>query len=172
MSQNLGRVLKWKVPPQGWLKVNFDGAYNQGSGKAAIGFVIRDARGTFLGAVGKAISNVQSAEHAELMACKEAVSYVLTNALHQALFETDCLGLKQQLCQTTTTNTSALGRLYEDISVDLAFLPNSKVVHARREANKAALMVATYASSNDQSFIWSDVPFFLYDVIEADMPVP
>ncbi|XP_062019515.1 uncharacterized protein LOC133736097 [Rosa rugosa] len=37
--QGVGRHMKWKAPPQGWVKLNFDGAYNVGTGRAAVGFL-------------------------------------------------------------------------------------------------------------------------------------
>ncbi|XP_062014144.1 uncharacterized protein LOC133730601 [Rosa rugosa] len=161
------RVFKWKAPPKCWLKINFNGAFNGGTGKAAVGVVVRDETGVCLGAVGKAFSYIHSAEHAELTACREAVDNVITHLLHPVIFETDCLILKQQLCQERGQNLSALGRLYDDVSADLENLPNSWFVYARRprEANKAAHLLAGDASANDQSFFWPTVPFFKQDVI-------
>ncbi|CAL8155173.1 unnamed protein product [Prunus armeniaca] len=37
--------IKWKPPPSGWVKLNFDGSIRNGS--MAIGFVIRDSDGQF-----------------------------------------------------------------------------------------------------------------------------
>ncbi|XP_024164555.1 uncharacterized protein LOC112171630 [Rosa chinensis] len=113
------KILKWKCPPLGWLKANIDGAYNPVSGRAAIGFLVRDSQGMFLGAVGKVVTHVQSVEHVELIACREAVDYVLEHGLFPMLLETDCLVLKQQLCQEELQNSSNLGRLYEDLRLDL-----------------------------------------------------
>ncbi|XP_062005714.1 uncharacterized protein LOC133722872 [Rosa rugosa] len=80
-KQGTRKILKWQCPPVGWLKVNFDGAFTPSSGKAEIGFLVRDSQGTFLGAVGKVVTRVQSVEHVELLACKEAFGYVMEHGL-------------------------------------------------------------------------------------------
>jgi len=36
---------RWKPPEQGWVKVNVDGAFNQETGRAGIGIIIRDSAG-------------------------------------------------------------------------------------------------------------------------------
>ncbi|TVU20576.1 hypothetical protein EJB05_36790, partial [Eragrostis curvula] len=39
-------MVRWTPPPFGWFKINFDGSvYNDGSGRASIGGVIRDSTG-------------------------------------------------------------------------------------------------------------------------------
>lgn len=47
----------WSKPADGWVKVNSDGSYCSKSGKAGIGFVVRDQNGYVLEAVGKSISS-------------------------------------------------------------------------------------------------------------------
>ncbi|XP_024200162.1 uncharacterized protein LOC112203426 [Rosa chinensis] len=162
------RVLKWRAHPQGWMKINFDGAFDSGTSRAAVGFVVRDDTGTYMDAAGKIIYHIVSAEHAELVTCREAIGFVINHSLHLVIFETYCLTLKQQLCQTRTQNISALGRLYDDISEDLGSIPNSRLVHARREANKVAHLLAAHASAHDLDFYWSHAPFFIQDVINEE----
>ena len=39
-------LVRWKPPPCGWFKINFDGSvYHDGSGRASIGGAIRDSAG-------------------------------------------------------------------------------------------------------------------------------
>ncbi|XP_024162452.1 uncharacterized protein LOC112169623 [Rosa chinensis] len=111
--------------------------------QAAIGFLVRDANGNFVSAIGKPV-----------------------------IFETDCLVLQQQLTQARTPNTSFLGRLYEDIGDDLSLMVSSRIVHVRREANKAAHALADYASAQDQNFFFLSVPSFIHTVIGAEKHVP
>ncbi|KAJ4848793.1 hypothetical protein Tsubulata_047278 [Turnera subulata] len=39
----------WKAPPQGWVKLNCDAAYDKSTGKASGGVLVRDAAGRVLG---------------------------------------------------------------------------------------------------------------------------
>ncbi|XP_061998963.1 uncharacterized protein LOC133716270 [Rosa rugosa] len=168
LAKETRKILKWQCPPVGWLKVNFDGAFSPSSGKAVIGFLVRDSQGTFLGAVGRVVTRVQSAEHVELLACKEAFGYVMEHGLCPVILETDCLVLKQQVCQEELQNYSILGRLYEDLSKDLKEVNQVRIIHARREANMAAHKLAAHAADLDQAFFWSNIPSFIQDVIESE----
>lgn len=40
---------QWTPPPQGWLKVNFDGAFDYLSGCGGLGVIIRDAQAVVIG---------------------------------------------------------------------------------------------------------------------------
>ncbi|XP_062014109.1 uncharacterized protein LOC133730559 [Rosa rugosa] len=133
------------------------------SGKAAIGFLVGDSQGNFLGAVGKVVTRVQSAEHVELLACKEAFGYVMEHGLCPVILETDCLVLKQQVCQEELQNYSILGRLYEDLRQDLKEVNQVRIIHARREANMATHKLAAHAADFDQAFFWSNIPSFIQD---------
>ncbi|XP_062021026.1 uncharacterized protein LOC133737505 [Rosa rugosa] len=165
---HIRRVLRWQPPPPSWLKLNFDGAFH--TGKAAVGFLIRDSEGSFIQAAGMIVTHVQSAEHVELLACKAAVDFVLENNMQPIIFETDCLVLQQNLSRRDR-NTSLLGRVYDDIADDMELIPCSRILHVRREANVAAHLLAAHASATEQDFLLSSIPPFLHNVIAAEQLV-
>ncbi|XP_062028887.1 uncharacterized protein LOC133744874 [Rosa rugosa] len=108
--------------------------------------------------------------HLEKKACKAALAYIATNSICPAIIETDCLLLQQQLCQRGMSNTSELGRIYEDLKHEMALLHQLRVVHVKRDdAKKAAHAIAAYAAINSQEFSWSNVPSFIQDVIASEL---
>ncbi|XP_042038364.1 uncharacterized protein LOC121784268 [Salvia splendens] len=64
--------VKWHPPDQPWVKLNMDGAYNEVTGKAGGGRVVRDASGKLLVAFATPL-DAHSALEAELMAIYHGV---------------------------------------------------------------------------------------------------
>jgi hypothetical protein len=58
----------WTKPPQGWVKINVDGAFDAGSNRAGIGVIIRDENGAVLPTSWQVIHDEYSAEAVETKA--------------------------------------------------------------------------------------------------------
>ncbi|KAH1121341.1 hypothetical protein J1N35_004501 [Gossypium stocksii] len=67
------RNREWRHPPEEFVKINFDGAYNERQQQAASGIVIRDKEGRVLFSCSKLHYEISSAFTAEALACREAV---------------------------------------------------------------------------------------------------
>ena len=59
---------KWLSPNEDTIKINFDGAHDQGSDRAGLGIVARNAEGHVIFAGSKRAWGVHDAEQAECMA--------------------------------------------------------------------------------------------------------
>ncbi|OMO82607.1 hypothetical protein COLO4_22912 [Corchorus olitorius] len=81
-------VETWEKPRSGLLKINCDGAFEETSGLAAIGVIVRDENGVNTDGMAKHIS-VSSGIESEALALKEAVSLAVDRALNNVTFETD-----------------------------------------------------------------------------------
>ena len=66
---------KWRNPPSGRLKINFDGSYRAEVGDGGIGVIIRGSDGEFIAARTRYFPHVQSAYHMEAVACLEAFGF-------------------------------------------------------------------------------------------------
>ncbi|XP_024178797.1 uncharacterized protein LOC112184787 [Rosa chinensis] len=157
----------WKCPPVGCLKLNIDGAFVKETGAGGVGLVLRDSFGQFLLGKGKSMFGLLSAEHAELLACKEAFLLIVEYSLQPVIVETDALTVEQQLTGMGN-NLSLLGRIYDDLGFLLKEMPNVCLVHTRREANKATHLMAAQASSTGLTFLCSEVSSFLASVITSE----
>ncbi|XP_062008818.1 uncharacterized protein LOC133725545 [Rosa rugosa] len=165
--RNIG-VVRWKCPPFGCVKLNIDGAFDIASGTGGIGLVVRDHSGQFVVGKGRPVLGLLSAEHSELLACREALELIVDQSLQPAIVETDSLIIQQQLCKAGV-NLSRLGRIYDDLGVLLDALPNVRIMHTRRDANIAAHLMAAEAVAVGQPLFYSSVPSFLCNVIDAEL---
>ncbi|XP_062018153.1 uncharacterized protein LOC133734539 [Rosa rugosa] len=162
-------VTKWKCPPSDCVKINVDGAFNSQTKTGGTGLVFRDATGHLLTGIGRPLVGLLSAEHAELLACKCAVKFIMEQVTQPVILETDSLVVQQHLTTAGDANSSLLGRVYEDLLVQLADLPNVRITHVNRKGNMAAHLVAAQASTLGVSMDFNHVPSFLTAVIAAEL---
>ncbi|XP_024164256.1 uncharacterized protein LOC112171284 [Rosa chinensis] len=163
------RVEKWKPPSIGTLKVNIDGSFYESTRQGGFGFVIRDSDGQFIVGGGGPLSQLLSPEHAELSAFQAALDYIMEHDMQQVVVETDSTKVQRQLTTAAMPNTSTLGRVYDDLLMLLESQPNVTIVHARRDANKVAHLLASQASSFSQVCFYSFPPQFLLAAVAADL---
>ncbi|XP_061993271.1 uncharacterized protein LOC133711122 [Rosa rugosa] len=165
----LVRDLEWiNRSPLGMLKVNIDGSYYAATRNGGLGFVIRDFVGTMLAGGATPLQNLLSAEHAEALACHAAVKFVLHHNMMPVLLETDSLLVQRQVSAQTTSNTSVLGRLYDDIGEMMDLFPNVRINHTRRGANLVAHLLADHAKSLQQETFFFSALTFLQAAIASN----
>ncbi|CAN0923503.1 Putative ribonuclease H protein At1g65750, partial [Linum grandiflorum] len=80
----------WSPPNQGWVKLNVDGSVNSNSQSAAIGVVLREEHGTWIGGFCCWIAS-QDTLHSELRALRNGLTWVKLLGYRQVLVETDSL---------------------------------------------------------------------------------
>ncbi|PPD84526.1 hypothetical protein GOBAR_DD18535 [Gossypium barbadense] len=64
--------IRWKRPQGGFIKINFDGAFNKSQNRSASGVVVRDSEGKILLSCTEIHENILSAFAAEAIACRKA----------------------------------------------------------------------------------------------------
>ncbi|KAL6132910.1 hypothetical protein ACLB2K_065149 [Fragaria x ananassa] len=82
-----GRIVRasWKPPPYGIVKINVDGSFISGTHSGGTGFVIRDNSDSFLACGGQAHKGVVSAEHVEVLACRQGIVFAIANNFQPAI---------------------------------------------------------------------------------------
>ncbi|XP_062014050.1 uncharacterized protein LOC133730487 [Rosa rugosa] len=130
-------TLGWKGKDcaTGWLKVNIDGAFDQGTRRGGLGIVVRDADSTVVACACGQCSDVLQPIVVEALASRLACKLVEENSLAPVIFESDCLLLVQAI-QTDGDDTSQLGRIVDDISLSISYLAGSFFSHVYREYNQ------------------------------------
>ncbi|XP_024196456.1 uncharacterized protein LOC112199714 [Rosa chinensis] len=154
------RGVQWSAPPVVMVKVNVDGAFHHFTRKGGISFVIRNSDGHMIASGGRPLSGLVSAEHAELLACKMAVEFLVHHDFRPAVLEKDALVVQRQLVSCNGNNTSLLGRLYDDLTESLAVHTDIAVTSMGRQANKVAHSLAAHACSENQDFFLFFHTFF------------
>ncbi|KAM1968592.1 hypothetical protein ACFX15_043482 [Malus domestica] len=66
---------KWRKLAAGWMKVNFDGAWDERHDQGGIGLVVRDVNGNFVVAMARHVGGIKSLTLAECMAAREVAPF-------------------------------------------------------------------------------------------------
>ena len=90
---------RWKPPEQGCVKVNVDGAFNQETGRAGIGIIMRDSTGMVIICAWKAIFDGMNAEEVEALAWLEGVRLAAEWSQSKAIIESDCSTVVLAACR-------------------------------------------------------------------------
>ncbi|GLJ30420.1 hypothetical protein SUGI_0602070 [Cryptomeria japonica] len=132
--------IRWKAPPVGWLKLNFDGACRGNLGVSSFGVVIRNNKVKLLlgsyGALGVATNN-----EAEIRALLEGLKLCVTNKMTKIVIEGDSLviiqGIIKRGFQSRNLNkwVPCISRLLNDID-------HYEITHTYKEGNRVADCVA------------------------------
>ncbi|XP_062028451.1 uncharacterized protein LOC133744339 [Rosa rugosa] len=162
------RVVRWCAPAAGFLKINVDGSFNHITRKGGLGFVVRNELGHMLAGGACPLSGLISPEHAEILACKRAVEFAADHALIPAVLETDASEVKRQLTQHISSNTSVLGRIYDDVGNFLETLMGISVSYVGRKGNLVAHTLAAHACTLRQDSFYFSTPAFLQSAIAAE----
>nr|XP_027060953.1 uncharacterized protein LOC113687569 [Coffea arabica] len=140
----------WTPPRAPHFKVNFDASVSTIHRLVGIGVVIRDCEGQFIAGLSRRIPIQTSADLAEALAAREAVSLARTLMIPSFILEGDASSVVKQICSSDEI-LSDLGTVIEDIRLSLLNLPMLNVVWTPREANRVAHSLAQFARSSSLS---------------------
>ena len=84
---------RWKAPPIGFVKPNFDGANSDVSRLSGVGVLIRDSDGAVLASCAEKIDQVYKAEDTEALAALKALTFAHELGFHNVVLEGDALSL-------------------------------------------------------------------------------
>jgi ribonuclease HI len=160
-------VAKWQRPPDGFVKINSDGAFNTSDNLAATGVVAREGL-LYRGAMGKTYRGISDPLIIETLALRDAVTYARGRGFSRVVFEVDSENLVH-LWHNRATDRSMVKNVLDEISELSVFFTVFSLCHARREANQAAHSCAKFASIQDGLFSWdAEPPTFLVHSLQAD----
>ncbi|CAN6679767.1 unnamed protein product [Malus baccata var. baccata] len=121
-------VQKWRKPEEGWIKCNFDGAWEEQGAVGRVGIVIRDAAGDFVAATALKLDGISLAMLAEIAAAREAV-------LVKVILGGDALMVIAAIQNNLDVNHGSFGHVLTDIRRLLEPFQQWKVSFVRRDAN-------------------------------------
>ncbi|XP_072058188.1 uncharacterized protein [Arachis hypogaea] len=137
-------LVKWRPPPENWLKANVDAAFKKDTGTGAIAVVIRNHRGRImLGFSGKI--QARSSIMAEAQAIRQALIIVNNLQMGRILIESDNLKLVQAI-KSKTDLGEALA-IIQDIRILMETSPEKGVTWTPRNGNRLAHAVAKAAEA-------------------------
>lgn len=132
----------------------------------------RDQNGRLMWAGAKAIQHVGSAIECEAEAIRWAVATLSGFGYRRVIFESDSLTLCRMIREEEEV-WPLLSPILQSITHMLKSNPEFRVEYGPREGNKVADRIAKESSSsmNHVPKLYSVIPMWLKDVVEADMPM-
>lgn len=126
----------WSPPPQGWYKLNFDGASRGNPGLSGIGCIIHNETGRWLMKLEKHIPPTSN-NLAELEAVSEGIKVCLKLGLSKVIIKGDSQIVINALRKKSTPNWVLNSKLEEIIKL-MEGLETFQLIHIYREGNTLA----------------------------------
>ena len=159
-EKKCGKMQVWSPPPEGYLKINSDGAFREITNSGGWGFVIRNEIGKALIAGAGTLQDVANPLQVETLAMYHAIQEAAKMGIQKIILETDASMLKQAL-ETEMYDGSVLGNLFRDMRLLIRFSFLSCNIHnCPRSCNMVAHQLAAYGANQERGKyqVWLD-PF-------------
>nr|POE67414.1 putative ribonuclease h protein [Quercus suber] len=138
-------------PSVNWSKLNTDGSAQGNPGLTRGGGIIRDSHGNWISGFARAIG-IASSLAAELWAVRDGLQLCSTLALEAVEVECDALVAVSLLSQANRTN-SEFSSLIDDCKNLMRNLPQVRLKHCFREANRCADALAKFGANMEDDFV-------------------
>lgn len=162
------RKVGWTAPPEGWVKVNTDGAFILQSREAGVGVIIRDHTGKVLISSWTLLRSCASAEEAEALALRDGIRLLVEWVRLLAILELDCANLVSGLAASARDRSPLWCTLLE-VKAMLALAQDYKIVKIPCEANRVAHCLAHYAIRSKSSVVWRfQAPQCVLELLRSD----
>ncbi|GLJ06474.1 hypothetical protein SUGI_0039990 [Cryptomeria japonica] len=149
------RKVKWKPPPIGWKKINFDGASKGNPGLSGYGTVVRDEEGNLVevvcGQVGFVSNNI-----AKITALEEGLKWATGNGITKVVIEWDSKFILNEIINQRFTNwrlNTWIPRIYSHLQKFKEF----HIQHTFHEGNQVANLLANHGIAKTLTVILSPV---------------
>lgn len=157
---------KWKLPADGVLKLNTDGAFDGTKFRGGTGAVIRDSRGSMIRAESRWYDHLEDAEQAEALAVRDGLKMALLIGATSVVAECSTV---VNLLNNQEGARSTLASIWQDIQELSRNFDYFCLRYVNREANMAAHCCAKFADPVNCECIWENgAPNFLAGVLAND----
>ncbi|MBA0670902.1 hypothetical protein Goklo_029448 [Gossypium klotzschianum] len=167
LSNNIAKK-KWKKPPKGFIKINFDAAV--GENRIGYGTIIRDEEGFVLGGGGGFKKLRVSVQEAECMAFKESIDMARRLKLREhVLFEMDHVELVNRI-NNLDKDVTVIGARIKECKAAFNFFKSAKLVWTERSCNNVAnLLCKKMYSEAINSLFEIDYPSDIHNAVIRDV---
>ncbi|KAM1819784.1 hypothetical protein TB1_001425 [Malus domestica] len=151
----LAEVQKWWKPEEGWIKCNFDGAWDEQNKRGGVGIIIRDAAGEFIAAMALKLEEITLALMAEIAAAREVALLLQRWNSQKVILEGDTLLVIIAAVQNNlNVNDGNFGHILTDIRRLLQPVQQWKANFVRRDANAVTYRLARRGLTLAQPVSW------------------
>ncbi|XP_019150129.1 PREDICTED: uncharacterized protein LOC109146933 [Ipomoea nil] len=142
---------------QNGVRCYVDAAFHNSHQNATYGFLVMEADGSYVAAANGPMECPYDPLMAEAMAVTEALSWLKNNGYAAASLFTDCAVLVTSLSNTRSFR-SYIGFVLDACIRLISTMPGTIVTFVRRDANKAAHMLAKHENAPAVCSVWRDGP--------------
>ncbi|XP_042942901.1 uncharacterized protein LOC122277084 [Carya illinoinensis] len=161
-------VQKWKKPPAGKLKLNWDAAINASVGVIGMGGLVRDCQGRVLGSVRANRKLKLSPLDAEAYALLVASQFCKDSGLSELVLEGDSMQVVLKM-KNSVRDWSQASLILEEAKSILNSFTSWKIEHTKRDANMAAHLLAKDALNVvDDIFDLESIPDCIKSAVLSD----
>ena len=151
------------------VKINFDGANFSETNTSGICVVVHDSAGNVRASMSQQLSQAYSAEEIESVAACKALQFASDLGIRVAVLGGDSQILMRRLGENVEV-LSYSGSSLNDVHRFSNFHNQLRYSHVKREGNKIAHSLATYAKHIFDFVVWmKGVPPHCFSVIQADL---
>ncbi|XP_062232870.1 uncharacterized protein LOC133930222 [Phragmites australis] len=143
----------WRPPPEGWAKINVDGAFRPESGEASVGIIARDCRGLVLYSAYKAVQNCNAPIEVEALACLEGARAAANWVQMPVIFESDNATVIQDIV-AHQGNRAAWSPIIDEIHGVCSRLQDVQWHKLKRDCNRVAHFLAKMGMSSRLCSEW------------------
>lgn len=108
------RVQKWQKPHSGWIKCNFDAAWDEIESRGGIGIVVRNLEGEFIAAMVVRENGICSTLHVEAAVTHAVAMFTRQWSTEQVPVEGDALLVISTIQNEGTSHHDPYGHLFAD----------------------------------------------------------
>uniref|UniRef100_A0A7N2KZZ0 RNase H type-1 domain-containing protein n=1 Tax=Quercus lobata TaxID=97700 RepID=A0A7N2KZZ0_QUELO len=162
------RLVRWKPPPLGVVKVNFDGAIFSTQSSAGLAMVVRDQAGLVLASLSQKIPLSTSVEIVEVIAARRALLLARELGFERVMVEGDSEIIIKAIKEKALPS-SDLGHILEDIRVLSRSFNSISFHHIKRMGNCVAHHLAHRSFCNPLLVWMEEVPPDIVDVYNHDL---
>ncbi|GAU19906.1 hypothetical protein TSUD_95110 [Trifolium subterraneum] len=135
---------RWTRPSNGIIKINCDANLAR-EGRWGLGTVCRDSKGIHVAAATWEIHGCSDPTMAEACALYKAMKFAQERGFREVEIESDCSRVIDMVVKSQITPRSYLGNFILGIKCNISFFRKCGFRHIRREANRAAHVLASLA---------------------------
>lgn len=159
----------WEPTIDGFIRINFDAAFNPQQFKAATGLVVRDSSGAVLVSKSVIDDRIATPFASEASDCVHAVRLGLQLGLEKVEIEGDSLTTIKK-CQSNLLDRSEIGSFIREIQEQRNNFHDIIFKFIRRKANRTAHIIATESLHKGEEFYLIErVPPFAADSLGLDI---
>jgi ribonuclease HI len=144
---------KWKAPPHGWVKANWDAAVEKKTGRLGVGIIIRDDREECCAAKSWMRMGLLDPTAVEAMAAFLAVQMCTALGMQQVCFEGDARVVVDAVNRGESSENH-WGHLVADILIGLRGIHHWKMRYVPQGVNRGAHILAKMATATGTNNEW------------------